>query len=131
MDWAERYVGLPYQWGGYTRSGVFCWGLVWMIQREVFGRELPAYPHSDSKEFRSAVSGLGAKPIPMEQAEGGDVLMMREAVADRGARHIGVFVDRANVLHIEEGAGSLIERVNTQRFQWRPIQAYRLPTPSA
>ena len=131
MEWATAYVGLPYQWGGYTRAGVFCWGLVWLVQREVFGRELPAYPHGDSKKFRSAVSALGAKPIPMEQADAGDVLMMKERLTDRGARHIGVFTDRSSVLHIEEGAGSLIERVTTQRFQWRPMQAYRLPTPSA
>ena len=68
---------------------------------------------------------LGPKPVAMEAAESGDVLMMRTGIEGQD-RHIGVFADNGNVLHIERGTGSIIERVKSQRFQWRPIQAYRL-----
>ena len=130
MHWAEAYIGLPYVWNGYTRAGVYCWGLVCLVQREVFGRTLPKYPHGDEAAFAAGIGKLQARPVEMDEAASGDVLMMR-ANEIGNERHIGVFVDRAHVLHIEEGAGSLIERVKSTRFQWRPIRAYRLPSLSA
>ena len=130
MQWAGAYVGLPYKWGGYSRAGIYCWGLVWLVQKEVFGRDLPKYPHGDEAAFAAGIGALRPQPIEMVEAAEGDVLMMR-AGKSGGERHIGVFADRKHVLHIEEGAGSIIERVTSKRFQWRPLRTYRLPLPSA
>ena len=127
MEWAEQYVGLPFKWGGYDRSGVYCWGLVHLVQREVFGRELPRHPFGDEGAFAAAIGALKPKPIPMATAEEGDVLLMRGSMSDRPERHVGVFASREQVLHIEEGLGcSMIERTDSKRFAWRPVQAYQL-----
>ena len=132
MEAIESYVGIPWRWRGYDRGGTFCWGLVWMVQREVFGRaDFPRLPHSvaaDDGASRWAFAELDPQPVALNAARAGDLLHMRGSFREAEAAdlHIGVFADIGRVLHTEKATGSLIERVNSKRFQWRPIQAYRL-----
>ena len=137
MGWAAQYVGIPFKWDGYTKEGTFCWGLLWMVQKEVFGRELPKMPHSDpelyandgAKAGKWALEHVAPRAIEMREAQEGDVLHMRGPHRQclQAEIHVGVFVDNKHVLHIEEGdTGSLVERTTSEGFAWRPIQAYRL-----
>ena len=127
----SHYIGIPYKWLGYSRAGTYCYGLVWMVQREVFGRKLPR--HEDlARGTRQGVfnpeewGGIDAPvPIPMEHAKAGDVLRMQGVHKGKLTKwHVGVFADRGHVLHIEGDLGAIMERVGSPRFQWRPLQAY-------
>ena len=122
MHWSAKYLGIPYVRNGYSAAGAYCWGLVWLVQREVFGRDLPKWPHGDPAEFQGGISRLAPKPIALEDAREGDVLSMKSV----GERHIGVFAGDDRVLHTEEATGSLIERIASKRLSWRIVQAYRL-----
>tara|TARA_Y100000310_G_scaffold324866_2_gene387341 strand:- start:9267 stop:9689 length:423 start_codon:yes stop_codon:yes gene_type:complete len=136
MHWSERFVGIPFQWDGYTFKGCSCWGLLRLVQTDVFGRVLPRHDEyalniRDGKAT-SAPSGLWgsgvvARAIDVEEADPGDVLHMWGYAGRRRAPiHVGVFTSRGMVLHIEQGTSSIIENVTSRRFAWRPIQAYRL-----
>ena len=131
------YVGIPWKWGGYDKAGTFCWGLLWMVQREVFGREaFPKLPHGKAETFSNAgetvrkwaLAEMDPKPIDLKDAQAGDVIRLRGTfrAADEAEIHVGVFVDPKRVLHTEENTGSIIERVDSRRFAWRIVQAYRL-----
>lgn len=134
MSWANDYVGIPFRWGGYSRAGCSCWGLLWLVQREVFGNHLPRHDEAVQAVQGGAApetgiwqSGIVADPIPMREAGPGDVLKMWGVVNGRRAPlHVGTFVDRSSVLHIEAGTDSVIEHVTSPRFRWRPIQAFRI-----
>lgn len=136
MDALERmnaFVGIPFEWGGDTMEGASCWGLVTLVQREVFGRVLPKVPHGENMAFavkcaeakQWAVDACRPRPIRMDEAEAGDVLHMRSDLS-RERAHIGVFASGDLVLHTEEQTGSIMERMDSERFSWRPLQAYRL-----
>lgn len=131
MHWSADYVGIPFKWGGYGHDGASCWGLLCLVQEEVFGRRLP---HQDEavdairkgEELPRGIwkSGVVARPIAMSEAQGGDVLHMLSG--DRRPNHVGTFTGTGHVLHIERGTASLLESIRSPRFKWRPIQAYRL-----
>lgn len=134
MNWSADYVGIPFRWDGYDRDGCMCWGLVHLVQREVFGRDLPrhddfcqAVEGGEPAEFRIWQSSISHRRIGVDEAQAGDLLHMWSAHgAQKRPNHIGVLTDPDHVLHIEEGTAALVEDVRSRRVAWRVIGAYRL-----
>ena len=127
----QNFVGIPFKWGGADMDGAYCWSLMVMVQKAVFQREIPLFPHGDTESFAHSDgaeawchAAVPSEPVPMDEAEAGDILMMWET-PERKTRHVGTFADRTHVLHTTEGTGSVIERTTRVGFGWRPIQAYR------
>lgn len=124
----DQYVGLPWKHSGIDRDGVNCWGLMCLVQRECFGREIPRLVQGDTVGLLEIMVTVQVEKIPLEAAQAGDVLLMRGSFEneENALKHIGVFVDPHRVLHILEGQTSQIDDIRRDAFKWRPIQAYRL-----
>lgn len=78
---AMSWLGIPYVWGGASRNGVDCSGLV----QQVFARlgiELPRV------SFQQA--GAGAK-IPLDQLRPGDLVAWDNSSRNNGADHIAIY----------------------------------------
>lgn len=118
MHWSADYVGLPYLDDGYSRAGVSCWGLVWLVQREVFGRALHRHDQAQSTNFEIVDFG---------KENEGDVLHMW-GIQDgkRLPMHVGVITEPGHVLHIEGETGSIVENYRSLRAAWRPIKVCRI-----
>lgn len=83
---AERFVGVPYLWGGKTSLGIDCSGLV-QLALSAAGIEAPR--DSDMQE-----RALGT-PLPITEEFKG--LRRGDLVFWKG--HVGIMVDGANLLH--------------------------------
>lgn len=133
--WAAPYVGLPYLERGRTRAGADCWGLVALVQAEVFRRPVPAYDglHWPSGAPRSVTEAVGAfaraeaavtyDQIPDGEEIEGDIILLRL----RGQPlHVGVVLLDGKMLHTEEDEGSAIESYRGTLFGNRIIGFYRV-----
>lgn len=120
-EWVGRYIGIPYAERGRTRAGVDCWGLLDMVWREHFGRDLPSYDGTHWRKgavVAEVAHGAAAysalfQPVARGAEREGDGVLLRL----RGAPiHVGLVVAPGVMLHIEEATASCIESYNS--FQW-------------
>ncbi|ETX26579.1 NlpC/P60 family protein [Roseivivax isoporae] len=132
MHWSAQYVGIPYAERGYSRAGACCWGLLCLVQEEVFGRRLPR--HDEPVRMVQAgialaegtfFAGVPVVPVPPEDARDGDMLHMKGFRAGKATRlHCGVLTGPHHVLHIEITTGAIVE--DLRRAPWRWLGAYRI-----
>ncbi len=86
VDVAERFIGVPYLWGGRTRLGLDCSGLV-QIALQSAGRTCPR----DSDMQQAEVGALVLVPADLEGLERGDLVCW--------PGHIGIMIDGVMLLH--------------------------------
>lgn len=120
--WVNKYLGLPYKPLGRDASGCDCWGLLAMVWREEFGRDLPDYVSqrwTDGADPGAVGAGAAAyasqfEKVPIGEERIGDGVLLRM----RGhPLHVGVVLAPGWMLHTHEGADSCIE--SFERFIWR------------
>jgi cell wall-associated NlpC family hydrolase len=128
--WANDYVGLPFEWNGYSRNGIGCYGLVALVQLEQFGIQMPR--HDDVADLLADTGSASVPSVPnwveidIDHADAGDIMHMKGIHGGKVVpMHIGVFVSPQHVLHIEAEVGScIVDRLN-KRHAWRTIGAHR------
>lgn len=128
--WAADYIGIPYLSGGRDRSGVDCWGLIRLVWAEQFGHELPRYEGADysGPDSAAGIAGdaqayaAGFRPVEPGQEQAGDGILLRLMARPI---HVGLVIAAGRMLHIEEGAGSVIEPYTSIRWAKRVQGFYR------
>lgn len=129
-SWIAQYVGIPYRALGRDRDGCDCWGLLAMIYREQFGRDLPDYNNqrwtkgADANAVGSGAATYASQfvPVPFGEEALGDGVLLRM----RGhPLHVGLVLAPGWMLHTHESADSCVE--SYERFIWknRVIGIYR------
>lgn len=110
----------PFVEKGRDYDGIDCWGLVYLCYRDVYGIELPTHTGDyNSTRRRQEVRDLiaqrkDAQWVLTKDPRPGDGVLLRQMGR---ACHMGVLMDRRNVLHIEEGTNASIEDIT--KLPWR------------
>jgi len=112
----EPYVGIPWEDGGRTRAGADCWGLFRMVYAEMLGIDLPAYSASyptalDREVTTRLVNGGKDDWIKVTEPRAGDGVLMYRMMRP----HVGIVIGNGLMLHIEKGAGAVIESYQSLR----------------
>lgn len=95
---AKKYLGVPYVWGGESRSGMDCSGLTQTVF-EKFGIDLP---RTSSQQARAGVAVNG-----LSNAKPGDLLFFHSPVS-----HVGIYVGDGKMINApHRGAEVRIEKV--------------------
>ena len=105
---AERYLGVPYVYGGSTPKGFDCSGLV----QYVYGQEGVKLPRTSRQ---MAGSGIAIDPSPKAMAVG-DLLLF----ADGGQiSHVAIYAGSGRIIHSSSsGHGVRYDDLSTQRGKW-------------
>lgn len=126
---AARWNGVPHEWGGTSRRGVDCSGLVQALYDETFDMGLP---RSTRRQAR-----LGAR-VDAQRLQPGDLVFFRPE--DR-KRHVGVYLSDGEFVHASSSRGVMVSRLDEAYWQRHWWQARRVlpslsddgtpPTPSS
>ncbi len=83
---AERYLGIPYIWGGTSPKGFDCSGLV----KRVFGMEGVELPRDTDRQ------ALAGREAPVGEARPGDLLFFGEG---EPVSHVAIALDGGRFIH--------------------------------
>jgi cell wall-associated NlpC family hydrolase len=120
---AERFLGIPYLWGGKSSLGVDCSGLV---QLALAACGVPCLRDTDMQE--QALGSALARPVELAQLRRGDLLFWKG--------HVAIVRDEATILHANahhmavavEATATAIPRVRALVGEVTSVR--RLPPPS-
>lgn len=124
----DDYVGLPFVEGGRDRRGLDCWALFSLVLFEHKGIALPSFSGAYTLADRQATADLIAghmgpwREVPDGSEQPYDGLLMADR---RSPSHIGIVIGNGRVLHIERGAGSIVEEYRGSRLRRRLLGFYR------
>ena len=131
MNWADRYIRIPFVDGGRDHFGCDCWGLCRLVYRDILQINLPSYGEIDAKNL------IGIARQMKSGADDGEVWTKVEGIprefdvclmtwfGQRAIAHIGVMVDERHVLHTEDIAGVSISKINHPHILTRVRAFYR------
>jgi len=129
-EFVTRALRVPFLELGRDYDGWDCWGLVYVGQRDVFGLDLPRYDDGygpdDARRGSPALRDLIAANMDgwvlVQDPRPGDVVLLR--IAGRPV-HVGLVVDARRFLHVEEGVGTFVERMDGAMWARRTEGVYR------
>lgn len=101
---AESWLGVPYDFGGQSRSGIDCSGFVRQIFGDVYGLQLP---HSSSAIYR-----MGTE-VPRSDLRPGDVVFFKNlGYID----HSGIYMGKNWFIHSASSVGVAYSALNAPYF---------------
>lgn len=111
LDHARTLLGVPYLWGGMTKRGIDCSGLVHMSFRAT-GRLVPR--DADQQEDAGT---------PVEEPRPGDLISYGEEIAD----HIAFWLGDGRILHStqRDGVNGVLEEPEPATLQGRRRRVFR------
>lgn len=111
---AARWNGVPHEWGGTSRRGVDCSGLVQALYDETFDMGLP---RSTRRQAR-----LGAR-VDERRLQPGDLVFFRP---EGRKRHVGVYLSGGEFVHASSSRGVMVSRLDEPYWQRHWWQARRV-----
>ncbi|MEI6408813.1 MAG: C40 family peptidase [Bacteroidota bacterium] len=114
IQYAQKYVGSPYKYGGESPSGFDCSGFTSYVLKQ-YGVKLSPASAEQAKQ--------GVK-IPLDRARQGDLLFFGDATH---IQHVALIVENKKdgivCVHSTTSRGVIIENVTTSNY-WKPKILY-------
>lgn len=112
----NAYLGVPYRWGGTTRSGMDCSGFVSTVYLNVAGLKLPRKARTMFKY---------GSPIRERDLKSGDLVFF-ERIENDGISHVGIFLRKREFAHASTSDGVTISNLDDDYYRSRYVGARRI-----
>ena len=113
INYAKKFIGVPYVFGGTGDGGFDCSGYTQFVLGK-YGTELPRNAKSQ-KEF--------SKPIKIKEVQKGDLLFFSRNRSKHNITHVGIVISEPGedivMIHASSSQGIMITNVTTNTY-WSP-----------
>lgn len=114
---ARRWLGTPYRYGGETRQGTDCSGMVMVLYRDVAGIKIPRNS-GKQQEF--------CKLIQRSELNPGDLVFFSSSRKGR-VSHVGIYAGRDKFIHASSSQGVIISSLEEDYYRRHFHSAGRVP----
>jgi len=111
----DSYLGAPYQFGGKTKTGIDCSGLVVQVYKQYAGFNLP---HDTKKLYRLV------KHIDRDDLVYGDLVFFSDGWFS--ISHVGIYVGDGKFVHSTKGFGVIVSSLDEDYYRKRYRGARRV-----
>lgn len=102
MTETKRWLGTPYKYGGESKRGVDCSGLVMCIYKNALDIKLPR---------NSAQQSRFCSPLDKNQLLPGDLLFFATSGKSKGVSHVGIYVGDGKMVHSSGSSGVIVSNI--------------------
>jgi lipoprotein Spr len=95
-----EWLGVPYKYGGNTRAGTDCSGLIHLIYPQVYGVSVP---RSTQQLYQTC------QPVPDTALREGDLVFF--TIETKGPGHAGIYLWQGQFLHASTSRGVMISQL--------------------
>jgi cell wall-associated NlpC family hydrolase len=116
VDQALRYQGTRYRFGGNSKHGIDCSGLVNRVWQDL---QMKKIPRASSSLYKSGT------PVKLAQLQPGDLVFFKNTYR-RGISHVGVYAGNNKFVHASSHKGVTVTPLSDPYYQLRYAGARRL-----
>lgn len=113
-DQYRQWYGTPYRYGGLSKRGIDCSGLVYTIFKHKFDYELP---RTAAEQARLGYS------VPRDAIATGDLVFFRTGKKNH---HVGIYLENGKFLHASTSDGVMLSNLNEHYWSARYWKTQRL-----
>lgn len=110
MAEARKWLGTKYRYGGHSRSGTDCSGMIMELFRKVYGLKLP---RSSAQQQAYSVR------IRRDELRAGDLLFFDTTKGRRGVSHVGLYMGGGEMIHASGSRGVIVSRIDERYYKDR------------
>lgn len=114
---AQRWIGTRYQYGGNSKSGTDCSGLVMRVYQDVCGVKIPRSTREQVK-YCTKVARNKIRP--------GDLVFFAPVKAEDKVSHVGLYVGEGKMIHASSSRGVMVSGFDTGYWGDRYLTGARI-----
>lgn len=107
VEEAYSWIGTPYKYGGETKKGADCSGMIMAIFRDVAGLKLPR---------NSAAQHDYCVRISRRELEPGDLVFFTGAKGMGNISHVGLYVGKGRMIHSSSSRGVIVSDLSEKYY---------------
>lgn len=105
---AKEWLGTKYRYGGHSRSGTDCSGMVMEVYRKVCDVKLP---RSSREQCDFCVK------IKRDELRRGDLVFFTTGKSKSTVSHVGLYIGDGEIIHASSSRGVVVSRLDERYFQ--------------
>ncbi len=113
-DYLNNWMGTPYRYGGTTRNGIDCSGLVLNTYRDLYGLQMPR---------RAREQASVGKNVRKTRLTPGDLVFFKTGLRER---HVGIYLGNKQFAHASESQGVRVSSIDEPYWSKRYWKASRV-----
>lgn len=113
----SQWLGVKYQFGGMSMSGIDCSALTQKFFSSVFNKSIK---RTSILQFRDGAV------VRKSELKFGDLVFFKNVRSNASVDHVGVYLNNSNFLHSSTSKGVMISSLNDSYFKPRFIAGRRL-----
>lgn len=115
---AREWLGTKYKYGGESRKGTDCSGMVMVVFETVTGIKLPRDSHSQQQY---------CKQIDKKDLAPGDLVFFITSNNGERVNHVGLYIGNGDFIHSSTSKGVIISNLNQDYYKRHFHSAGRVP----